>query len=142
MNLVKWVAIIILMAAVILAASTAYKPANEVTLSNVEAVEIRSRDWLLAMIESDWEATYEFTSPGYKSGVRLLDHMLKMAARRVSWVGGEILSSECDDSVCKVNMRIVYKVFSPMRGLREFESFETVTNNWVKADNQWWLVPK
>ncbi len=140
MNLIKWLAIGILIAVAVFAAST-YKPNSGAQLSDVELVEIRSRDWLVAMINQDWKATYEFTSPGYKSGVSLIDHALKMAARRVTWTGGEIISSECGEDVCAVQMRIIYKVFSPMRSLREFESFEMVTGNWIRLDDNWWIVP-
>jgi len=141
MKIVKWFAIVTLAAITVYVASTAYKPETKSTLTNAEAVELRVMPWLTAMLESDWEETYNFTSPGYRSGVSLVDHTLKMAARRVTWIGAEILSSECDDEVCRVNIRIIYKVFSPLRGLREFESFETIHTNWIKVDNDWWLVP-
>ncbi len=140
MNFIKWLAIAILVAAAVFAAST-YKQTTGTHLSDVEQVEIRSRDWLAAMINKDWEATYEFTSPGYKSGVSLVDHSLKMAARRVSWIGGEIMNTQCAGEVCSAQIRIVYKVFSPLRGLREFESFEMITTNWIKQGNNWWIVP-
>ncbi len=140
MKMIKWlIAAVLITAALYMGSKTLTQ--GESQLSDVEVVEIKSVAWLKAMVAQEWEKTYPFTSPGYRSGVNQTQHIVKMASRRVGWLGGEIISSQCDGEACTVDIRVVFKLYSPVRGVTSFESFEVVHENWVKLNNEWWLVP-
>jgi len=140
MKLVKWLLIIAIIAGLgWLAKPYIIQPVSQ--LDDTDLVEIQALGWLKAMVAQDWAGTYKYTSPGYRSGVSETDHIVKMSLRRVRWLGGEILSSQCDTEACVVDTRIVIKVISPMRGVSEFETFQIIHESWVKADGQWWFVP-
>ncbi|MBE9550007.1 MAG: hypothetical protein IMF09_11425 [Proteobacteria bacterium] len=139
MKLIKWLAVVAL-AVAIAAGVSVYQRTQNPGLSDEQAVEIRAVAWLQAVIAKDWAATYQFTSSGYRSGVSQLDHERTMSMRRVSWLGGELVDTSCEEDACQVDVRIVYKVIRPMRSVPEFESFQSLTRTWLKQDGEWWLT--
>lgn len=138
MNNIKWLLIVVLAIALIMGVGV-YRNQQNQGLSDVELVEIRTMGWLQAMIAKDWGATYPFTSPGYRSGVTQYEHERTMGLRRVQWLGAELIATSCETEICRQDIRVVYKVTRPLRGVPEFKSFEGITKTWIKQDGEWWL---
>jgi len=136
MKKIKWLVIAVL----VFAGGVSCMQASN-SLTDGEVVEKKTVAWLQAMVDGKWDETYQFTSPGYRSGVTEMEHILKMASRRIRWMGGEVLGSECDEDACSVDVRVVYTVHAPVRGIKDFESFDLVHENWLKLDGKWWIVP-
>lgn len=140
MKMIKWlIAAVLITAALYIGSKTITQAGSH--LSDTEVVEIKSVAWLKAMVAQEWDKTYPYTSPGYRSGVNQTQHIVRMASRRVQWLGGEIIASQCEEESCTVDIRVVFKLHAPVRGVKSFESFEVVRENWVKLNNEWWLVP-
>ena len=136
MKLIKMITVVLMLSVGLV---SCMQPAK--SLTDGEIVEKQTVAWLQAMVDGKWDETYQFTSPGYRSGVSVTAHAIKMASRRVTWLGGEVLGHSCEDDICVVDMRIVFKVHQPVRSMSEYEGSQVIKENWLKLDDQWWLVP-
>ncbi len=138
MRLIKWLTIAILVGAII-TGGFIFLPKHKAVLSNEQLIEIQAVEWLKAVVAKDWPATYQFTSPGYRSGTSEAQHERRMGLREVKWQGGELLNVTCEVEVCTAEFRVVYMVSRPMRGIPEFEGFQILEKLWINLDGQWWL---
>ncbi len=95
-----------------------------------------------ALLAEDYEQAYTYLSPGYRSSVSLDDYQIGLKSRRIKWIEAAYKSQECpDETSCVVTMDVGYHVVSPMRNVNEWQSNREVKEQWVKIDQNWWLVP-
>ena len=101
--------------------------------SDEEAVAQRAQGWVDALLEQDYTAAYEFTSPGFKTRESARKYSKRYAGSGM-WTKGAVEKVVCEVDSCNVTVRIHYKMKSsgiiaslPMK------------ENWLKVDGQWWL---
>ena len=104
-----------------------------------DVVQVRAQAWLDAVVASDIEAMYGFTSPAYQSA-HSLGFYAKGYAGRSMWRAARLGSISCDDvepvSLCKVQIVVSFRGFT-MREELETSFMET----WVQIDDVWYTKP-
>lgn len=105
------------------------------------SVEKRAQERLDLIFAGNLGAAYEYLSPGYRSGISSLDWQRAFLSRKVQWESGQITSSECEEDVCKVQIRMKFSVYAAVPGAGRVELDDMVTENWIRSEEQWYLVP-
>lgn len=105
------------------------------------SVEKRAQERLDLIFAGNLGAAYEYLSPGYRSGISSLDWQRAFLSRKVHWEGAQIISSECEEDACKVRISMDFIVFAAVPGASRVELTDVVTENWIRSDGQWFLVP-
>lgn len=101
----------------------------------------RAQERLDALIAQDYAAAYEYLSPGYRSGVSLNDYTRRMLSRRMQWTNATVGESDCSEDACKLRISIDYEIFGAVPGVSRFKSKAAASEDWVRLDGTWYLVP-
>jgi hypothetical protein len=97
-----------------------------------------------SLIAQDYETAYGYFSPGYKAVESLESYKLRMAAAKlnVQWKSGAFSSQNCSsEDICQVQVKIKYEYSFPKRSLGGMEVDTEITENWIRTDGKWYLVP-
>ncbi len=106
-----------------------------------EAVAERAQERLDLLIAQDYEAAYEYLSPGYRSGVTLNDYQRRMLRQRMQWTDATVTQSDCSEDACKVRISMAYAVYGAVPGVSRFDSKAVSTEDWVRSSGQWYFIP-
>ena len=109
---------------------------------DLDPVRERAEARWQALLSNDLETAYTFYSPGYRSANSLIDFGLSWRTRRVQFTSADYVGHECEESRCKVTFDAGFKVERPVPGMDVFNGQQTVVENWIEVDGNWWFVPK
>ena len=108
----------------------------------VETLEHRVQGRWDVVMAGDYQAAYQYFSPGLRTSVSYENYLGSVATRTVRWTDGqfkEIL--ECDEDTCKVKTAIHYEVSGLVPGGGAFKSVRIVIEDWIQVDETWYFVP-
>jgi hypothetical protein len=94
------------------------------------------------VIAGEYLNAYEYLSPGYRSSVSREDYVADMVSRRIVWTKAELIGTECVERRCLVRIKVEYELISPVPGVKTFNHFDHVEEDWIYSGNHWWFVPK
>ncbi len=117
--------------------------ANEQTRSSktkLTPIQLSQARWD-AIYAKDYNVAYEFMSPATKSAIDVDDYRFWLKKKPVVWEKTNILSEECSEQVCKVQIQLFYSIPPIAQGVGRMKMDSQVTESWVKTDNHWWFVP-
>ena len=95
-----------------------------------------------ALLSNDFNAAYEFLSPGYRSSVSNLHYQRTLLLKKLKWNHAGFIESDCAETTCKVKISLDYTMYGGVPGVQSFEGTQTITESWVLIDRVWYLVPK
>lgn len=107
-----------------------------------EVVSVRAQDRLDYLLAEDFEAAYEYFSPGYRSGFSLRDFQRRQLTLKVQWRNATVLESNCSSSTCNVRISVDYTVYGALPGVNRMEGTRVIEENWIDVDGKWYLWPK
>ena len=105
-------------------------------------IESRAQARWDTFFAGDLNATYMFFSPAYRSSVSSLQYQKSVLTQRVQWTSAEITDSDCSENACKVRISLKYSLVAVLPGVPRFDGSQTVEENWIKSDGEWWFVPE
>jgi hypothetical protein len=128
----------------LLASCSAGGGSRSAPLSDEEQLTTRPTERWQHLIARRGEQAWEYLSPGYRSTRDKADYIKRMTATPVTWLNAEHHSLECDDSgvFCAVNLKVSFRVASRQLGVGEIESFNFLTERWIRVDGIWYHVPE
>lgn len=126
---------LLLGAAVLLAACSSEPPR-----SAEEIVSERAKARWDAMVEQDFEAAWQYYTPGFREQLPARDFALEMARRPVEWTSAEILEVTCEaaEPRCQVRSRVDYQAPAGLPGVGTLKSKSAVDEIWLQIDGEWW----
>ena len=133
-NRFKYFAVLVLSLVLLSACATTVVPE-----SNIED-RVQAR-WDI-VIKDDLAGAYEFLSPGYRSSVSSANYQRSLLLSRVRWTNAEYMSSECEETACKVKVRVGFTISGALPGVNSYSNVHTVHESWVLADGEWYFVPE
>ena len=122
-------------AAVLVLAACAATPKTDAVVERAQA------RWD-ALIAGDLETAYTYYSPGYRSGVSLIDFGVEMRMRKVRWTSATYKRHDCESDRCEVYFDVGFRVPRPVPGLTVYDGRDEVEDTWIRSDGQWWYLPK
>ena len=106
-----------------------------------EVVTERAQQRQNLIHEPNYEAVYEYLSPGYRSITPYRAYLATLGTS-VKRVGAIVKSVKCEaEEICMVNMEVSY--FYAPKGMQGKPGDIPITRiseeKWIKVDGQWWL---
>lgn len=111
-------------------------------LSPEAAVEVRAQERHKALLAKDFDASYKFMSPGYRSSRGMNEYKLDYAGT-LNWQSLTVESVTCEEERCEVDATLEYVVKGGTRPSdigRTMVVPRTNTEIWVKLNGEWWFV--
>lgn len=110
-------------------------------LSPEEAVKERATARWELYFSGDLAGAYLYLSPGYRTSVSSLQYQRSVLVKRVAWTSAEYISSECEETSCKVKFNVNYAISGAIPGVKSVKGTQNIEETWVLVDGQWYLVP-
>ena len=95
-----------------------------------------------ALLSRDYAGAYAFYSPGYRSTVSVVDFEIHFRMRRIRYSSAEYLDLSCEENTCMVRFNLGYRVNSPVPGVKVWDGYDVVEEQWVKTGDEWWYLPQ
>ena len=118
--------------------TTALKETDEETVSR------RATERYDFLIDNNYEAAYEYLSPGYRLAQSYQQYLGSMGSA-VKRVDAEVVNVRCEEeNVCTVDLAVYY-FYTPL-GWQQREGVNPTKRiseeKWIKVDGQWWISKK
>lgn len=112
------------------------------TDSEKNKLDNRVLDYWNFKINKNFEAAYDFLSPGWKSNEDKEAYSRRMGNSRVEWKGVKLIDKECSETyLCSVSVEIKYEyMFGDTKGAKMIVP-STLKENWLMHENMWYYVP-
>ena len=96
-----------------------------------------------ALLKHEFDKAYQYMSPGYRQ-LNSLEQFTTKNMGVYAWESSNVLNSECEEDICKVNVAIEYdsaRMFNTGRKpVAEKRIISRVNiETWIKLDNKWWF---
>lgn len=133
------VGVVGLVSASVLAAcvSIPESPASGVAPASLEQRAVER--WEL-MIGGDYNAAYQYATPGYRQAYSAQDFLEKVYRAPIKWQSAEFMDMDCpQEGLCDVTMRVHYSINMP--GAGSVGSMTTVEESWLLIDGVWYFLP-
>ncbi|SDE00836.1 hypothetical protein [Aquimonas voraii] len=124
------------------AASGGGKPAA--VASDEEQLSTRPIERWEHLIAKRPDQAWEYLSPGYRSTRDRSAYVQTMSNRPVSWLRAEYQSHTCErpGEFCAVVIKVHFRVRSRQLGVGDLESYNFLTERWIKSGGTWYHVPE
>lgn len=93
------------------------------------------------LLEPNYDAAYDYYSPGYRSSTSRGDFELSIRLRKVQFTDAEYQEHECTENACTLKFKTFYTIASPVPGIDTFKGNTITEEKWIKTDGQWWFLP-
>jgi len=132
--------LVLLLSATVLIGACAVAPPVSETETSARTVEQLAEARWQAIMERDFEKSYEFYSPGYRDTTRLRDYERDMARRPFRYLGLDVQPAECEGDRCEVRVRLTYQAVGAPMGQHRVRLTQDVTETWIRLEDQWWYA--
>lgn len=96
-----------------------------------------------AIIAKDFDAAFEYLTPGTRATTSLDAYTRRMLNVSVRYVGAEVESVSCEgEEVCTATLMITYKVRGASPGTGDVEGFSPTHEQWLLSAGQWFHLPE
>ena len=106
--------------------------------SDEEIVTQRAQERWDALVDSDFENSYKYHSPGYREEITTTEHIVGLSRRKITWVDAKIVGVDCEEGRCEVESSVTYSADGAPGVLAGIRNTRTVREIWVRLDDQWW----
>lgn len=90
------------------------------------------------MIERDFEAAWDYYSPGFRQTNPREDWSRDMERRPLRWHEAELVDLSCGEDQCDVSVRITYQAVGAPAGMGRMRLSRELQEQWIRLDGQWW----
>lgn len=93
------------------------------------------------MIDRDFGAAWEYYSPGFRETTPREVFVADAGLRPIQWHAAEMISKDCQEDACKVNVGVIYQAVGAPSALRDIQVNRQVEESWVRLGGVWWYLP-
>lgn len=116
---------------------SACQPAEEEPQSVEERAQAR---WDL-MVERDFEAAWDYYTPGFRETGNRNEFAADMHGRPVRWREARVMGASCDEEDrCIVEVEVTYKPIGGPSELSGMQMTRVLKERWIRLDGQWWYT--
>jgi len=112
-------------------------PDDEVSARTVE--QLAEARWR-AIMERDFERSYEFYTPGFRDTMRMVDYEREMARRPFRYLGLDVQPADCEGDRCEIRVRLTYQAVGAPAGQHRVRLTQDLTETWIRLEDQWWYA--
>jgi len=127
-------------AATLLAALLALSACGGEPASPEQPVEERIMARWALILERDFEAEWDFHTPGFRQTTPRFDYARDMSRRPVRWLDAELRSVDCDGDRCEARVRVTYRPLGAPGPISRMEMDRTIEEVWIRVADNWWFA--
>lgn len=105
-----------------------------------EAVETRAQERWELILARDFEAAWEYLTPGFRQTTNRFDYARDMTGRPLRWLSAEVVSKQCEEDLCKINILVGYQAIGAPAGMGQMRLSREIEETWIRLDGAWWFV--
>lgn len=105
-----------------------------------EAVEDRAQARWDLVLERDFEAAWEYMTPGFRETTNRFDYARDMSGRPLRWLSAEVVSKDCEEDLCKIKILVGYQAVGAPAGMGQMRLSREIEETWIRLDGAWWFV--
>lgn len=105
-----------------------------------ETVEQRAQARWDHFSERNFEAAWEYYSPGFRQMTAREDFALDMRNRPLRWHDAQVNSAECDEDRCTVAVSVTYQPTGASGPQSQMRMTRDIDEQWVRINDRWWYV--
>jgi len=94
------------------------------------------------LIAEEYAEAWEYYTPGYRETSPVEQYRASLQQRPVRWEEAEVISSECEESRCEVEIDITYSIPRARAGLEQVRPTRPIRETWILSRGQWWFTPE
>ena len=129
--------------AALLLGGCATGPAESDKVGDWKDLEGRAMARWEAIIAGDYEAAYDYLSPGYRSGVSRQSYSRRYGSTPVQRNSVEYQETICQSETrCEVRLVVGYVVQNMLPGMDRVESKALVREDWILVQGAWFHAPE
>ncbi len=92
------------------------------------------------ILERDFEAVWDYHTPGFRQTTPRFDFARDMARRPVLWTAAELRSVDCEGDRCEVRVRVTYRPVGGPGPISRMEMDRTIDEVWIRVADNWWFA--
>lgn len=104
------------------------------------SVEERAQARWELMVERDFNAAWEYYTPGFREVTERADFRAEMSRRPIRWLAASVRDADCEAEQCRVRVDVTYQAIAAPAGQSRNRITRLVDETWVRLDDQWWFV--
>lgn len=105
-----------------------------------ETVESRAAARWELVLARDFEAAWEYMTPGFRQTTNRFDYARDMAGRPLRWLSAEVSGKECEEDLCKIKILVGYQAIGAPAGMGQMRLSREIEETWIRLDGAWWFV--
>jgi len=105
-----------------------------------ETLEERAQARWDLVLARDFEAAWEYLTPGFRQTTNRYDYARDMAGRPLRWLSAEVVAKECEEDLCKINVLVGYQAVGAPAGMGRMRLSREIEETWIRLDGAWWFV--
>ena len=105
-----------------------------------ETLEERAQARWDLVLARDFEAAWEYLTPGYRQTTNRFDYARDMAGRPLRLLSAEVVGTECEEDLCKINVLVGYRAVGAPAGMGQMRLSREIEETWIWLDGAWWFV--
>lgn len=105
-----------------------------------ETVESRAAARWELVLARDFEAAWEYMTPGFRQTTNRFDYARDMAGRPLRWLSAEVAGKECEEDLCKIKILVGYQAIGAPAGMGQMRLSREIEETWIRLDGAWWFV--
>lgn len=109
------------------------QPAEELVFERASA------RWAL-LRDGDYEAAWEYHSPGFRQGISAEAYARDAAVRQTAIVDATVVEVACEpeSARCEVKTELSYRLLAGPASLRGLKSRRIISERWIYIGQNWW----
>ena len=105
-----------------------------------ETLEERAQARWDLVLARDFEAAWEYLTPGFRQTTNRYDYARDMAGRPLRWLSAEVVAQDCEEDLCKINVLVGYQAIGAPAGMGQMRLSREIEETWIRLDGAWWFV--
>lgn len=107
-----------------------------------EMVALRAVDRWQKVIAADWQAAYQFLTPGARRIQSYEDYAQRMGQAQIKWMDARVIKVVCEDAeTCHVQVELDIEVNVPGMGTSKVSTLTVIEESWLSSDGGWFYLP-
>jgi hypothetical protein len=92
------------------------------------------------LMADDFQAVYDFATPGFRQTMTREEFAHKLAQSPVKWEEVQYVGAECEGQSCLVQLTGIYRAIAAPSGLNQMRLPREISERWIEIDGEWWRV--
>ncbi len=105
-----------------------------------QTVEERAQARWNHLVTREFDAAWEYYSPGFRETTSVRDFDRDMHRRTVRWLEADVRSADCEGDRCTVSVAVTFQAIAAPAGQRRMRVTSNLDETWIRLDGQWWFV--